>query len=607
MTRCRFRADVDAPYEAIGRYQDLPMIQNTLGTPSKHTQARPRVFNTRGRCPCTWSELITTSLPLHQHFIDSTPPIHRTFSIAVHADPMITVERPMIHDDIEQSTRLRRRTFSLSNILLVAASVGILGASIAFRLPRLDIPNENYDEGVYLESLFLMHDGYLPFRDIVATQGPLHLYLAYPAYALGGNTLSAARSGSVATSLLGVLGTGIAAAALFGRWGGLGAALVLALSPTYLTVSRQALPEPMAIGLAAVAVACSALARQTGQMRWRVLAGATIGLACLVKPITVVALLPVVILAGTGRSLRTSAIAPVVTVVTGAAGVLAAGTRDSLNQVVGWRLSSGQVSLETIPHNAALLLDKMQAEHLAVYTLAIIGAAVLWRRDRLLFLAIAGWAGGALLLLLTYTELSGHLGATLLVPLALLAGMTMQATFAAERLSLTWPTLLLALPVAAWALVAVPSIAHQDYLISAGLTRADRTGPEDALQAASIIAAATEPRDMIVTDSPYLAFLANRRVPPGLVDPSSARIRAGAITDEQMIASLDTQDADVVVLWTGKLAHLDQFFATVEEEYTPVASFGTIDKGTPRAVYVRWEDPLTEADEMDTATTVDRP
>jgi hypothetical protein len=74
-----------------------------------------------------------------------------------------------------------------------------------------------------------------------------------------------------------------------------------------------------------------------------------------------------------------------------------------------------------------------------------------------------------------------------------------------------------------------------------------------------------------------------------------------------MIASLDTQDADVVVLWTGKLAHLDQFFATVEEEYTPVASFGTIDKGTPRAVYVRWEDPLTEADEMDTATTVDRP
>jgi hypothetical protein len=295
-----------------------------------------------------------------------------------------------------------------------------------------------------------------------------------------------------------------------------------------------------------------------------------------------------------------------VAVVTGVAGVLGVGIRGSLNQVVGWRLSAGQVSLETIPHNAALLLDKMQVEHPAVYTLAIVGAAILWRRDRLVFLATAGWAGAALLLLLTYTELSGHLGATLLVPLALLVGVTIQATFELERLSLTWMSVALALPLTAWALVAVPAVVGQDYLISAGLTRADRTGPDDALRAAQVIAAETEPRDMIVTDSPYLAFLANRRVPPSLVDPSSARIRAGAVTDEQMTASLDLDDADVVVLWTGKLAHLEQFFATVEQQYTPVASFGTIDKGTPRAVYVRQDDALDAADDLNAGYDTDQ-
>jgi hypothetical protein len=58
-------------------------------------------------------------------------------------------------------------------------------------------------------------------------------------------------------------------------------------------------------------------------------------------------------------------------------------------------------------------------------------------------------------------------------------------------------------------------------------------------------------------------------------------------------------DADVVVLWTGKLAHLDEFFTTILDQYTPVASFGTIDKGTPRAIYVR-QDDAPDAGDPDT-------
>jgi dolichyl-phosphate-mannose-protein mannosyltransferase len=493
-----------------------------------------------------------------------------------------------------------------SNIVLVAACIGLLAVALAFRLPRLDVPNDNYDEGVYLESLLLMHHGYRPFRDIVATQGPLHLYLAYPSYALGGYTLAAARLGTVDASLLGVLGVGVAAGVLFGRVAGFGAALVLALSPTYLSVSRQALPEPLAIGMAAVSVACAVLAQRTGDTRWRVLAGALLGLACLVKPIVGVALLPVVSLSGDGRSLRTASIAPIVAALVGITGLFAVGVGSSVDQVVGWRLAAGQLGLETVLHNAALLVDKMYLqEHPAVYALAAIGASVLWKRDGRLFVGIAGWLVGALIVLLAYTELSGHLGTLLLVPLALLMGAATQAVLGAVRSSPWWKGLMLALPLAAWVLVGIPSIVHDDYQIAAGLTRADRNGPEDNLRAAQIIAEATDPDDVLLTDSPYLAFLANRLVSPSLVDPSSARIRAGAVTSDELIGRLDADDADVVVLWTGKLAHLDGFFATIVDRYTPVASFGTIDKGTPRAIYVR-QDDAPDANDPDTVLPRDQ-
>ena len=38
----------------------------------------------------------------------------------------------------------------------------------------------------------------------------------------------------------------------------------------------------------------------------------------------------------------------------------------------------------------------------------------------------------------------------------------------------------------------------------------------------------SRPRDFILTDHPYVAALAHRMVPPGLVDPSRGLTRAGA-------------------------------------------------------------------------------
>ena len=129
---------------------------------------------------------------------------------------MISVTQSPSHQERRRALETGRHVVWPSKAVLLIAAVSVLAVALAFRLPCLDVPNDNYDEGVYVESLLLMHDGYRPFRDIVATQGPLHLYVAYPPYALGGHTLSAARLGTVAASCLGVISVGVAAGALFG-------------------------------------------------------------------------------------------------------------------------------------------------------------------------------------------------------------------------------------------------------------------------------------------------------------------------------------------------------------------------------------------------------
>src|SRR5215212_9170689 len=101
------------------------------------------------------------------------------------------------------ASRLRS---SWNGPFMLAALAAVLVLGLALRLPNLSQPDDNFDEGAYLESILLMRHGYRPFADINTGEGPLNLYLAYVSYSLGGYTLSAARTGTVLASLIGLLG-----------------------------------------------------------------------------------------------------------------------------------------------------------------------------------------------------------------------------------------------------------------------------------------------------------------------------------------------------------------------------------------------------------------
>src|SRR4051812_16377619 len=142
-------------------------------------------------------------------------------------------------------------------LLEIGAVLTLLAIAIWMRLVNLGSYSGLFDEGIRVEQLFLMAQGYRPFRDIFAAQGPLLLDLLYPLFRLYGGTLEAARMAVATYSLLGLLGVYLAARQVGGALGGLAAMGLLVLSPLYIEGSRLALAEVVALGFAAPSVAAA--------------------------------------------------------------------------------------------------------------------------------------------------------------------------------------------------------------------------------------------------------------------------------------------------------------------------------------------------------------
>src|SRR5215212_10712532 len=130
-------------------------------------------------------------------------------------------------------------------------------------------------------------------QEIFSSQGPLLLDMLYPWYRLFGETLGAARLATGVYSLLGIVGVYAAARAVGGPVGGTVAALLLTLSPTYLRNSRQALAEVPALAPAILAVAAALEYQRSGRRIWLLASGVLLGLALLIKPIVVAAVVPI--------------------------------------------------------------------------------------------------------------------------------------------------------------------------------------------------------------------------------------------------------------------------------------------------------------------------
>jgi len=487
-----------------------------------------------------------------------------------------------------------------------------LGA-LALRLLPLHGGPTDYDEGVYWQSLRAMAHGQPLFSSVFSSQPPFFLLGLYPFYLLFGQTLFAARLAVTLYSLLGIVALYFAGRALGRRVAGVVAATLLAVDPLYLTESHTLQAEAPALALMAAAVALAMEAiRHGGRARsWLAVAsGVALGLGFMGKLLDVVAVVPIALYLA----------APVFALCRDEHGVIrrpaAARLRPALravvrdysycfgafllvclllvapfvasfgafyDQVVRFHLVAGSVDNLGLKHNISLIL-KTQALYLpGLLALVALGLA-LWRRAWDV-VPLALWLLASLILLARQQPLLGH-HLTLLSPLLALIGalalplatstMTQGAsgapTSGGARSGVLDPP---AVRVLAYGVVALALIVVLVGAVSGGIAnRAAGAAPaRETLRMASALQAFTQPGELVVSDDQAIAGLADRDVPPQLVDTSQVRISSGYLTASQLESIITRDSVRAILFASGRFDLIPGFRAWVAAHGQLAASF----------------------------------
>lgn len=473
----------------------------------------------------------------------------------------------------------------------------IVALATALRLVNLGAYSGLFDEGIRVEQLFLMSRGFRPFKDIFAAQGPLLLDALYPLYGLFDRfdlpPLVAVRLAPVAYSLVGLAGLYWLGRQLGGRLGGTLAALLLALSPLYLEGSRLALAEVPALAPAIVAVGCGLRYQARGRFAWLAAAGLLLSASLLMKPITLAAA-PAVAVAALSRGrrgLRDLAIVGGAMLLLSAALVWALGFAEIQSQIVDYRRAAAREFGWSLRKNLATIEAGLGFEPLALVPLGLLGGLLLLAERGRRALPVVVWASGGVLLLLGYSPLHGKHIVVMIPALALLAGAGLaRAThlaagvLPANRRQLALAPLALA---AVWyALGLAPLLGQTGQLLRVTADTDVDPAFDQYNDAVAVLRGLTGPDDFLVTDQPYLAFLAERMVPPRLVDTALTRIRSRSLTGGLAVAQAETYGPTVVLLWGDRLRSLASFKAWVDQEYQVVKVYNR--RGdTDRALYLR--------------------
>ena len=518
----------------------------------------------------------------------------------------------------------------------------ILAGALAMRLTDLDGARSNFpdlfDEGIRAEQLFLMTHGFRPYRDIYAAQGPLLLDALYPFYRLFGETLGAIRLGVGVLSVVGLVGAYLVAREVGGRVGGLLACGLLALSPAYLEGSRLALAEVPSTVPALFAVALVLRYRAGAGRGWLVGSALLLGVALLLKPMIVPAAIAVALavlmrdhVAGAARGLvpgplgaggtsaplttRTGVLADLIlygliVVALAAVVVRVMGAREVFEQLVAYRAgATGAAGWDPRASWKEAVQGPISA-HPSLYALALLGAVLLLLRAPRAGAPLVAWALATFGLLFVYTPLHPKHLVYLVAPAAVLGGAGLGVLWRARAESgalsverrhthARRSTLHAPLAFGSVAALAVLLLAWDVVTVQPALARGVQLSlDEDDLDlhvfddvAGRSLRALVPPDGFVLTDHPYIAFLARRMVPPELVDPSRGRTRAGTLTDDVAARAATDRDARVVLFWADRLRRLGRFNAWVEQRYHPVVSFGTRmarnKRGKDRTVYLR--------------------
>jgi hypothetical protein len=484
------------------------------------------------------------------------------------------------------------RKIRVDQMCFVALMVGVLLLSFGVRLLVLNNFLWDYDEGIHVLLARLLAAGYEPYSELFVSYPPLFVWsLEWPWRIWG--TVEALQYVMVGYSLLGIVAVAILAFRLSGWLAGVIAATVLSFSGTYLAGSRAVMTEVPSVSLGALAVALAALYHPTGRRGWLLISGLVTAASLMLKilspfvPGLILFMLfvrrlgqgqtPGILLKGLirdGLVWAAGFLAPLlVALVLYDAGAM-------YRQIIAFRLDTRIAYSEDSAENVTTLLAFAQGNLPVVVAMAWGVAVVIRNRTRILpgrsadersgrensasALADVGprpkttrrWSDGWLvitwlILAMVFTLLQVPLRdkhiPVLLPPLAVLAGVGLAdgwqtiSSLARNKRSL--------IPLVSFALAVVLTVGYfWQVARELAVYRQTATNPlnDNERMLAEYLQRFTSPNDCLVTDNPSLAFFAERWVPPNLSEVSSARLRSGYLTYDELVSDTQAYSCQVV-------------------------------------------------------------
>lgn len=185
---------------------------------------------------------------------------------------------------VAPASATRLRDDAKTNVLFIAALVGIAVAAVFVRVWQINALGFNSDESVYAgQAAAIANNADLkPFFPIFRAHPLLFQTVLSLGYRMGGGDLTA-RLLAVATGLATVYLVFATARLLYGRKAGLAAALFIALMPYHVIVTRQVLLDGPMVMFATLSLYAVARYSMTGRATWLYVAGGAIGLTVISK------------------------------------------------------------------------------------------------------------------------------------------------------------------------------------------------------------------------------------------------------------------------------------------------------------------------------------
>ena len=487
-----------------------------------------------------------------------------------------------------------------------ARALALVGVTLAFflwQMAHLDGFRWDYDEGPHMMMARLVRSGYRLYTEVYSARPPLLIYSIALAFAISGASVQAARMIIVVYSTIGLLATGLLAREMGGYRAGLGAIVLLALSPDFFVYSRACMGDIPSMSMAVVAIFLALVHRRSGSKRWLALSGLAISLALLLTPLPlfVVPLLGLIVMLSefdigaqlSKRSLKLDDRWPTVAldfiwlgtplVLSCLCCLLIYDFGPIYDQLVG-SLLQGRVAFPPDPlSNWQKSVAYLVLSNAGLSALAIYGLWVAFARRLTQAVPMTAWLLLTALGLVSHSPLWDHLLTSWLFPLSILAGIALddigRRLTALARQGLDWSEarpLAVGLAAALVYLCNLPAMIRLDEQLLAAPTS------EAALDAVHFLEAATSPQDLVITDEQLIAFWARRDVPPPLTDTSFKRVMSGRLTTDQLVALTQEYNPAAIVLWNRAFALLPGYRAWIEDHYMLARDYGG-----RRCIYVR--------------------